>query len=378
MIVPGGVDESGTHRVIPALIWLIRRLARTVDLHVFAMRGETAARTYALEGATVHNIGGNGRRSARTLKALFAAHRSQRFDVLHAFWASGPGVPAGAAARLMRRPLLLHVTGGDLVALPDIEYGGRLGAAGRARVSFALSSAARLTVPSYAIRDDLARLGHVAERLPIGVDTAAWTPAPPQRRDQDRPVRLLHVASLNRVKDQPTLLRAARRLADAGIAFTLDIAGEDTLSGHVHRMVHELNLDQQVRFHGFLTQSQLRPLVERSHILVMSSLHEADPVVALEAAALGVPTVGTRRGHISDWEPDAALAVEPGDDRGLADAVANLVADEPRRLATAANAQARALLEDADWSADRVSAAYDELTRGRTKRGSGDTPPAAS
>jgi glycosyltransferase involved in cell wall biosynthesis len=188
----------------------------------------------------------------------------------------------------------------------------------------------------------------------------------------------LHVASLNRVKDQPTLLRAARRLADAGIAFTLDIAGEDTLSGHVHRMVHELNLDQQVRFHGFLTQSQLRPLVERSHILVMSSLHEADPVVALEAAALGVPTVGTRRGHISDWEPDAALAVEPGDDRGLADAVANLVADEPRRLATAANAQARALLEDADWSADRVSAAYDELTRGRTKRGSGDTPPAAS
>jgi glycosyltransferase involved in cell wall biosynthesis len=278
----------------------------------------------------------------------------------------------------MRRPLLLHVTGGDLVALPDIEYGGRLGAAGRARVAFALSSAARLTVPSNAIRDDLARLGHVAQRLPIGIDTAAWTPAPPQRRDPDRPVRLLHVASLNRVKDQPTLLRAARRLADAGIAFTLDIAGEDTLSGHVHRMVRELNLDQQVRFHGFLTQSQLRPLVERSHILVMSSLHEADPVVALEAAALGVPTVGTRRGHISDWEPDAALAVEPGDDRGLADAVANLVADEPRRLATAANAQARALLEDADWSADRVSAAYDELTRGRTKRGSGDTPPAAS
>jgi glycosyltransferase involved in cell wall biosynthesis len=378
MIVPGGVDESGTHRVIPALIWLIRRLARTVDLHVFAMRGETDARTYALEGATVHNIGGNGRRSARTLKALFAAHRSQPFDILHAFWASGPGVPAGAAARLMRRPLLLHVTGGDLVALPDIGYGGRLGATGRARVAFALSSAARLTVPSNAIRDDVARLGHVAQRLPIGVDTAAWPPAPPQRRDPDRPVRLLHVASLNRVKDQPTLLRTARRLADVGIAFTLDIAGEDTLSGHVHRMVHELNLDQQVRFHGFLTQSQLRPLVERSHILVISSLHEADPVVALEAAALGVPTVGTRRGHISDWEPDAALAVEPGDDRGLADAIANLAADESRRLATAANAQARALLEDADWSADRVSAAYDDLTRGRTKRGSADEPRAAT
>jgi glycosyltransferase involved in cell wall biosynthesis len=152
-----------------------------------------------------------------------------------------------------------------------------------------------------------------------------------------------------------------RRLADADIDFTLDIAGEDTLDGCVQRMVVELALEDRIRFHGFLTQAELRPFVAAADILVMSSLHEADPVVALEAAALGVPTVGTRHGHIRDWAPDGALAVDNGDDRALAAAVAALIRDDGHRLGTAANAQASALREDADWSAARITTLYEEL-----------------
>lgn len=365
MIVPGGVDESGTHRVIPALIWLIRRIARHVDLQVFAMRGEAVARSWKLEGATVHNVGGNGRRSLRTLRRLLSANAERPFDVLHAFWASGPGVPAGVAARFIRRPLLLHVTGGDLVDLPEIGYGGRRGAAGRARVSFALGAASRLTAPSDAIRADLAALGHSAARVPVGVDTTCWAPRTPVPRDPGRSARLLHIASLNRVKDQPTLLRAARRLADTGMDFTLDIAGEDTLDGCIQRMAVDLGLEERLRFHGFLTQPELRPLMASADLLVLSSLHEADPVVALEAAACGVPTVGTRHGHIRDWAPDAAVAVDPGDWPALAGAIETLIADDALRLRIARNAQERALREDADWSAERVSRLYEELAGAR-------------
>jgi glycosyltransferase involved in cell wall biosynthesis len=361
MVVPGGVDESGTHRVIPALLWLIRRLARHVELHVFAMRGQATTRTYPLEGATIHNVGGGRRTSMRTVSALLSGHRSRPFDLLHAFWASGPGVAAAAAAALMRRPLLLHVTGGDLVAMPAIGYGGRRGVRGRARVSFALHAATRLTAPSRAVRSDLEQLGHAADRVPLGVDTSEWPPLAPRPRLPGTTARLLHVASLNRVKDQPTLLRAMRRLADADIDFTLDIAGEDTLNGCVQKMVVELALEERVRFHGFLTHAELRPLMAAADILVMSSLHEADPVVALEAATLGVPTVGTRHGHVRDWAPDGALAVDNGDDRALAAAVALLIRDDERRLGTAANAQANALREDADWSSSRFMTLYEEL-----------------
>ncbi len=83
IIVPGGVDRSGTHRVIPVLLWLIERLAREHKLHVFALYQETVASRYDLLGASVHTI---DRRSAKrnALKAVLAEHRRCPFDVIHA------------------------------------------------------------------------------------------------------------------------------------------------------------------------------------------------------------------------------------------------------------------------------------------------------
>jgi len=57
MLLPGGVDRSGTHRVIPCNLWLIERVARQHELHVFAFRQEPKASRYELLGAQVHNIG---------------------------------------------------------------------------------------------------------------------------------------------------------------------------------------------------------------------------------------------------------------------------------------------------------------------------------
>jgi hypothetical protein len=40
-------------------------------------------------------------------------------------------------------------------------------------------------------------------------------------------------------------------------------------------------------------------------------------MVVLEAATLGIPTVGTRVGHIAEWSPRAAIAVPTGDHTAL-------------------------------------------------------------
>ena len=57
LIVTGGVDRSGRERVTPALLWLIERLARRHDVHVFALHYYRAPCTYSLLGATVHDVG---------------------------------------------------------------------------------------------------------------------------------------------------------------------------------------------------------------------------------------------------------------------------------------------------------------------------------
>jgi glycosyltransferase involved in cell wall biosynthesis len=360
LVVPGGVDRSGTQRAVPALLWLIERLSRRHELHVFAPRQERRASRYPLLGGTVHNAGWPWPRS-RALLQIVGEHSRGAID-LHAVWASAPGAIAVTAGRVLRRPVLLHVAGGELVALDDIGYGGRRTLRGRLQVSVALRGATRTTVRSEPMRAAVAALGYPAQRLPLGVDREQWPARPPRPRDPSRPARLIHVASLNRVKDQATLLRALADLRAKHVEFHLDVVGADKIGGEVQRMASALDLTEDIEFHGFLTQDRLRPLVERADLMLVSSRHEAGPVVVFEAALAGVPTVGTAVGHIDEWAPEAAVAVPVGDPARLAAETAALLADEGRRQRLAAAAQERAMREDADWTAQKVMEIYADLT----------------
>lgn len=361
MLLPGGVDRSGTHRVIPAILWLIERLAAAGDdVHVFALNQEPEPGRWPLLGATVHNAGRRPRR-ARMLAQLVAEHRRARFDVLHAYWAAPAGMVAAAAGRVLRVPVVLEFPGGDLVRLPEIGYGGRLSRRGRLWVRVAVAGAARVVVPSVYMVEQARALGIAAQRVPWGVALDRWPPRPPRRRDPGEPARLLHLASLNRVKDQETLLRAAAALRDAGVLFRLDVIGDDTLGGAVQRRAAELGLGETVRFHGFLPHAEMRPWVEQADLLLHTSRHEGGPVVLLEAAVAGVPTAGTAVGHLAEWAPDAAAAVPVGDWAALAREITRLLADEDARLRMAAAAQARALVEDADFVAREIRRIHAEL-----------------
>jgi len=370
LLVPGGVDRGGTHRVIPCILWLIERLAAGNEVHVFALAQEPEPGRWPLLGAQVHNAGRRPRRG-RMLAQLVAEHRRGRFDVLHAFWAAPCGVVAAAAGPVLGVPVLLHLAGGDLARLPEIGYGGRNDARGRLWARVAANGATRIIAPSTFIVEQARALGIEAGRVPFGVALDRWPPRAPRRRTPGVPARLLHVGSLNAVKDQETLLRAASALRESGVRFTLDVIGGDTLGGAVQRRSAEMGLGDAVRFHGFLPHHELRPWVDGADLLVVTSRHEAGPLVLLEAAVAGVPTAGTAVGHLADWAPAAAAAVPVDDADALAREIARLLADEDARLRMAARAQERAVAEDADFTAREILRIYAELATMRKARAQG-------
>jgi len=359
IVVPGGMDRTGEYRVIPVFLALIARLARHHEVHVFVLHQEPLPATWSLLGATVHNIG-NGWTRLRAIAALRAEHRVAPFAVIQAIFSGSCSLIAVAAAKLLRLPSLVHIAGGELVALHAIDYGGRRRWKGRLREAVVLRATDAVSAASAPIVDTLALLGIPARRIPLGVDLTAWPPLAPRRRAAPR-ARLMHVASLNQVKDQTTLLRALAALRDAGVDFAMDIVGVDTLQGRMHGLALQLGLEAHVRFLGFRTQRELRPLIAAADLLVMSSVHEAGPLVLLEAAVAGVPTVGTAVGHIAEWSPSAAIAVEVGDWVGLAAAIQRVLVDEALRCRLAEAAQHRALAEDADYTARTFEALYREL-----------------
>jgi len=84
--------------------------------------------------------------------------------------------------------------------------------------------------------------------------------------------------------------------------------------------------------------------------------------VVLEAAAAGVPTVGTAVGLIAEMAPEAALAVPVRDPPALADGIVSLLESDDRRYRMGRAAQRFARAYDADWTAAQFEAVYSRLS----------------
>ena len=348
----------------------IERIARDHDVAVYVLRYYDRPCSYPLLGAVVHDLGRPRGLARQYLALVRALRRDGPFDVVHAMWAMPAGLAAGCAGRRLGIPVVLTADSGEFVALREIGYGLQSTPRHRLAVRAATRLASRVTVCT-GYMDRLARHhGVVPAIIPLGVDRSVFKPADgagSAMKPDGPPWRLLHVASLNPVKDQRLLLEAFRRVLDrlpAGAG--LDIVGEDTMHGAVQAHARQLGLNGRVTFHGGLPTSAVVPLYHQAHLVVISSRHEAACVVALEAAVCGVPVVGTNVGYLNDWSPTRAIAVPVSDPVALADAIVTLLGDPGRRRQLAEAAREWGSAHDADWTADRFTALYRELlvTRG--------------
>jgi glycosyltransferase involved in cell wall biosynthesis len=364
LVAPGGFDRSGSERVIPALLWLTERLARRNEVHVCVLDGADEPASYRLAGALVHVLGRvagglPGTRALRLWRPLLRTLASiGQPDVIHGFWAGASGILAGLAGRKLGVPTVLSIGGGELVWLPEIGYGGRGSWRSRAQAGLALRLARAVTAGScYAARPLHGRYG--VQIVPLGVDVPSF--AAPVERRAGPPWRLLHVASINRVKDPPTLLQALRLIIDQEPGTQLDWVGEDTLGGATQQLCGELGLAQHVTFHGFQPSQVIAPLYRAAHLHLLTSRHESQAVVVGEAAAAGLPTVGTAVGVVADLAPQAAWAVPVGDAAALAAGALALLRDRARREQLGRAAQAWVRTHDADWTAARFEAIYEQV-----------------
>lgn len=361
LVVTGGVDCSGRDRVIPVLLWLIERLARRHAVTVYVLRYHEQACSYRLAGATIHDLGspsGFWRQQAALVRAM---RRDGPFDIVHGHWALPSGLAAAVAGRRLRVPSVVTLDSGELVALRDIGYGLQRRLSQRLAVAATLKLASSVTVCSRYMESLAARHGIEPHVIPFGVDARLFQPAD---LPDGPPWRLVHVASLNPVKDQPTLLEAFARVREHAPEVHLDMVGGDTLNGAVQREAVRLGVAGHVTFHGVQPSTVVAGHYRRAHLAVMASRHEAAGVVALEAAACGIATVGTAVGYLADWTPHAAIGVTVGDAQALAHAIVALLEDPVRRRQMAATAREWSLAHDTDWTAGQLERLYERIRTG--------------
>jgi colanic acid/amylovoran biosynthesis glycosyltransferase len=118
--------------------------------------------------------------------------------------------------------------------------------------------------------------------------------------------RLVQACRLIEKKGLPVTLRAFAIFKKQYPRAILEIAGEGPLLPSLKKLTAELDLADNVRFRGFLSQEALRELFYQSHIFLHPSETGSDgnqegvPNSMLEAMATGLPVFATKHGGIPE------------------------------------------------------------------------------
>lgn len=280
----------------------------------------------AVAGVELHSLGMSaGQPDPRGAARLAVILRRVRPAVLHShmFHANLLGRLARLAFPIPRVISTLHSLAESSRQSPDVRWRDRL-----YRMTDSLADCTVAVCQAVAERHEAA--GAVRREklrvVPNGIDTGRFRPDEARRalvRDEmgaEGEFVWLAAGRLMWKKDYPTMLRAAARQPGC----TLWIAGAGPLEGELRAMARELGVN--ARFLG--AREDLPELMNAADGLVLSSVVEGLPMVLLEAAASGLPSVATDVGGAGEAVAGSrtGFLMPAGDAGALAKAMARLAA----------------------------------------------------
>jgi colanic acid/amylovoran biosynthesis glycosyltransferase len=189
-----------------------------------------------------------------------------------------------------------------------------------------------LSISSYNYQN-LVKLGANPKKLlshPVGIDLMRFSPKKKKSKPEaSSPVIILTVARLAEEKGLEYGIKAIHKLIQMNpdLSVTYQIIGEGPLRITLKALVEELNLGQNICFLGEMNQTEIIQKMEEAHIFLLPSVHEALPVVLMEAQAMGLLVVATKVGSVFEAlkEEESGYLVSPRDPDALTERIMYLI-----------------------------------------------------
>lgn len=293
----------------------------------------------------------------QTLWYLLRLHSSTKFELLHCHAAYPPAYVGASFKRLVRVPMVVRPHGGDVVPNGRIRKHPRL----ERRLRGALAAADAVIAQGRYLQNVILALGVEPERVHIINNGVALTSFRNRRPFSYPRPYVLGLGNLIHRKGFDLLLRAYAGLPDCEV--DLLIAGNGRVRADLERLAHELNIDDRVKFLGFIEGQNKVDLLGSARALVCPSRSEPFANVILEAFAAGIPVIA------SDVEGNTELIrhrqrglLFPSEDvQALATALRTVLADEA--LQSSMRKAISKFIRNFDWPviARQYLALYEEL-----------------
>ena len=228
----------------------------------------------------------------------------------------------------------------------------------------ALAAVRRVVVTSAATAETLAGYGVTPPCVVViepGTDPAAIA-----RGSGGPDTHFLCVASVVARKGYDLLVAALARIPRE-VRWKLTAVGSlDRDVGAVSRlreMIEALGLADRVVLAGELEGTRLETAYDSADVFALATRYEGYGMAVAEAIARGLPVVSTATGAIADIVGPAGFVVGPGDERALADALAQMARADVRERAAARAREQRARLRGWDDASRRMAEVVSEFQR---------------
>jgi glycosyltransferase involved in cell wall biosynthesis len=179
---------------------------------------------------------------------------------------------------------------------------------------------------------------------------------------------VLYLGGIDARKNVPGLLRAYARVAAAGNAPDLVLAGRVRGTPEfapLLALARELGVEARLRFPGFVHDDDLPALHAAAEVFVFPSLYEGFGFPPLEAMACGTPVVSSDGGSLAEVLGEGALLASAGDDGALAVALGRVLGDVGLRADLRARGLANAARYTWARTAEATVAAYRDAVASR-------------
>lgn len=187
-----------------------------------------------------------------------------------------------------------------------------------------------------------------------GVDEKTFTP--PQQRSEEE--YILYVGRLSYRKGLSELMECAKYVCQDYPEVCFVLAGKGPLEGMLRKRVTNMELQDRIKFLGYVKASKLVKLYQNALTCVIPSHYEGLSTVLLEAMSCGLPVVTTVSPEVVE-DGENGILVPPKSPRKMAEAISVLLDDKGFRKLLGENAR-KAIEEKYTWDVvtDRIESCY--------------------
>lgn len=247
-------------------------------------------------GIKVYVLNQSSRFNIRVTKKLSQIIKNGNYDVVHSHGARANLFMTFVSRKKAKWVITVHSD-------PFLDFMGRgvMGSIYTHLNKFSLKKADHLITVSSKIRKTLIDDGIKESKITTINNGIDYDKNVYRHSEKTEQFTLTYIARFHPVKRHTYLLDALNKSTIQN--YKLNLIGDGEEEGAIRQKIKSLNISDKVKLHGFLSKGEIREVLSKSDLSVLTSQSETFPLVLLESANQEVPFITTNVGDVEILDP---------------------------------------------------------------------------